>query len=146
LVRIPYDGSCADDNNNNNNNNNNDNNNNSCCASQNQQRSILTDLAIRNSNNLHSTNTEELQEYADIKERLIRIWQLKAVYVIPLVLSTTGISQNKLHGSLKLPDLRSALYVLMQKTRVLHMCRIVRKFLAEQPVGSAFFREPAKLV
>jgi len=30
---------------------------------------------------LHSTNTEKLQKYTDIKDELTRIWQLNAVYV-----------------------------------------------------------------
>jgi hypothetical protein len=33
----------------------------------------------------------EIQNYTDLKEELTRIWQLKAVYIILLVLSTTGI-------------------------------------------------------
>jgi hypothetical protein len=57
----------------------------------------LIDVAIPNSPSLHSTTTEELQKYTDLKEELIRM--------LPLVLSTTGIIPNKLHESLKLPNL-----------------------------------------
>jgi hypothetical protein len=34
---------------------------------------IITDVAIRNHNNLHSTITEKLQNYTDLEEELIRI-------------------------------------------------------------------------
>jgi hypothetical protein len=53
-------------------------------------------------------------------------------YIILLVLFTTGIIPNKLHESLKLLNLRPALYILMQKLVVLYTCRIVGKILAEQ--------------
>jgi hypothetical protein len=43
------------------------------------------DIAIPNSHNLHSTITEKLQKYTDLKEKLIRTWQLTTACVIPLV-------------------------------------------------------------
>jgi hypothetical protein len=48
-----------------------------------------------------------------------RKWQLNAVCIVPLVLSTTGIILNKLQGSLKLIFVRPGLYVVMQKVVVL---------------------------
>jgi len=48
-------------------------------------------VAIPNSLNLHSTNTDRLQKYTHLKEQLIRIWQMKTAYILPLVLSTEGI-------------------------------------------------------
>jgi hypothetical protein len=85
-----------------------------------------------NSHNLHSTITEKLRTYRDLKEEVIRIWQLKIAYIIPLVLSTTGIIPYKLHESLKLLNLRPGLHILMQKAVIVNTCRIVRKFLSEQ--------------
>jgi hypothetical protein len=81
-----------------------------------------------NSHNLHSTITEKLHKYTDLKEELIRIWQLKTAYIIPQVQSTTGIIRNKLHESLKLLNLRPVLYILMHKAVTLNACRIARKF------------------
>jgi hypothetical protein len=43
----------------------------------------LIDTAISNNHNLHSTITEMLQKNTDLKEELIRIWQLKMAYIIP---------------------------------------------------------------
>jgi hypothetical protein len=67
-----------------------------------------------------------------VEEGLIRIWQLKTAYKIPLVLSSMGIIPNKLHKSLKLLNLCPALYIGMQKAVILNTCCIVRNFLAEQ--------------
>jgi len=92
----------------------------------------LTDTAISNSHNLHSTITETLQKYTALKEEHIRIWQLKTAHIIPLVLSTMGIIPNKLHGSSKLINLRHALYIPKQKAVIPNTCHTVRKVLAEQ--------------
>jgi len=36
-------------------------------------------------------------KHTGLKEKLLRIWQMKTAYIIPLVLSTKGIIPNKLH-------------------------------------------------
>jgi hypothetical protein len=59
------------------------------------------DVAITNSHNLHSTTTPQAAEYEDLEEELIRMWQLTAVYVIPLALSTAGIIRTTPHQSSK---------------------------------------------
>jgi hypothetical protein len=41
------------------------------------------------------------------------MWQLKAAYVIPLVISATGMTANKLHESLKLLTLCPGLYSML---------------------------------
>jgi len=38
----------------------------------------------------------KLQKYAHMKEKLVRMWQLKTARIIQLVLSITGNSANKL--------------------------------------------------
>jgi hypothetical protein len=59
-----------------------------------------------------------------------------------------GIISDKLHDSLKLLNLRPALYILMQKAVILNACLIVRTLLAEQwgawSVTPVLFCEPAK--
>jgi hypothetical protein len=99
------------------------------------------DVAIPNSHNL-STITEKLQKYTDLKEEFVRIWKLKMVYTIPLVLSTTGTITNKLHEILELNNLHPALFILMQKAVILNTCRIIRKFLAEQRIRSVWSVRP----
>jgi len=56
-----------------------------------------------------------------MKEKLIRIWQLKMALIIPFVQSRVVL--NKLH-SLKLLNLHYGLYILMQKALILNTCRI----------------------
>jgi len=71
--------------------------------------------AIPNSHNLHSTFTDKLQKYTDLIEELTSHLQLQTTYIIPLGLSTSGMIPDELHESLKLLNLRPALYIVMQK-------------------------------
>jgi hypothetical protein len=50
-------------------------------------------VAIPSSHNLHCTVAEKLQKYTDLKEELIRMWQLKTAHTTPPVLSTAVLSQ-----------------------------------------------------
>jgi len=73
-----------------------------------------------------------------MKEELIRLQQLKTAYVTPLALSTISIIPNKLHESLKL------LYIShpIQQAVILNACEMIRKFLAEEQIGSAWSARP----
>jgi hypothetical protein len=61
-------------------------------------KAYIVDTAIPNSHALHSTITEKLQKYTDLKEESIRIWQMKTACMIPLKFSTTGIIPKKLQA------------------------------------------------
>jgi hypothetical protein len=64
------------------------------------KEACLIDLEIPDNQNLHSTNTEKVPKYTDLKERLISTWQLNTASVIPFALSTSDIVSNKLHDIL----------------------------------------------
>jgi hypothetical protein len=68
---------------------------------------IKTGAEFNNNNNNNNNNNLEAPKVEAIvlREELIQICQLKTVFVIPLVLSTTIIIPNKLHESLKLLNL-----------------------------------------
>jgi hypothetical protein len=69
--------------------------------------------AVPDSHSLQSAITEKLQKCADVKGGLTTKWRLKMACIIPLVLSTGGIITDRLQESLKQPDLRPALYIIM---------------------------------
>jgi len=50
------------------------------------KETYLIDVAIPNSHNLHRIITKKPQKYADLKEEVIRVWQLKMAPKVPLVL------------------------------------------------------------
>lgn len=91
--------------------------------------SYLIDISVPNTHNLLKVITEKINKYAELKEEVSRIWKQNKVYVVPIVLSTTGIIPKHLHNSLKLLELKESLYITLQKAAILNTCRIVRKFM-----------------
>ncbi|XP_064076354.1 uncharacterized protein LOC135194637 [Vanessa tameamea] len=89
----------------------------------------LIDVSVPNTHNLLKTITEKINKYTELKEEIIRIWNLNKVFIVPIVLSTTGVIPKHLHQSLKILDLPPLTYITMQKAAILNTCRIVRKFL-----------------
>jgi hypothetical protein len=83
------------------------------------------DVVDYDEGNNNSDNNSHLK-YADFKEKLVRKWQMKTAYIIPLILTTTGIIPNTLHESLKLLNFRAAVYILKQKAVVTNTWGIVR--------------------
>ena len=53
--------------------------------------------------------------YTVLKEELVRTWQMKTTYIMAIVLSTADTIPDRLHEGLKLLNLPSGLYILMQK-------------------------------
>jgi predicted nucleic acid-binding protein len=91
----------------------------------------LTDVAIPNSHNLHSTITERLQECRkSVESKRDNNMAINNTFIISLVPNTMHITQHKLHRSMKLLTLYPALYILVQKAVIFNTCRIVRKFSA----------------
>jgi len=56
---------------------------------------------------------------------------MKTVYIIPLVLPTTGIIPRKLNDSLKLLNLHSTVYFLTQKSVYCIRAAYLESFLAK---------------
>ncbi|CAH2107788.1 unnamed protein product [Euphydryas editha] len=89
----------------------------------------LIDIAVPNTHNLQKTISEKINKYTELKDEVARIWNQNKVYIIPIVLSTTGVIPNHLLHGLKLLQLNETLYIALQKAAILNTCRIVRKFL-----------------
>lgn len=89
----------------------------------------LIDIAVPNTHNIQKTIAEKINKYSELKDEVTRIWKQDKVYVVPIVLSTTGIIPNHLHHSIKLIDLPQSTYIMLQKAAILNTCRIVRKFM-----------------
>lgn len=90
---------------------------------------FLIDVTIPNTHNIQKSITEKINKYTELKEEILRIWNLEKVYIVPLVLSSTGVIPKQLHHSLSLLNLPPKSYITMQKAAILNTCRIVRKFL-----------------
>ncbi|XP_052755669.1 uncharacterized protein LOC113521769 [Galleria mellonella] len=95
----------------------------------------LIDIAVPNTHNIQKTIAEKISKYTELKDEITRLWKQEKVYVIPIVLSTTGVIPKHLHHSLKEIDLRKTLYTTLQKA--------VSCLLAL--AGEAFANPPATL-
>ncbi|XP_064074799.1 uncharacterized protein LOC135194103 [Vanessa tameamea] len=93
----------------------------------------LIDIAVPNTHNIKQTIADKIHKYSELKEEILRIWNLDKVYIVPLVLSSTGVIPNHLHHSIKLLQLPENAYITMQKAAILNTCRIVRRFLQDEP-------------
>jgi hypothetical protein len=101
----------------------------------NHKRSIFSSSSC--SDGLYSPIVKKLQKYTDLKEELTRIWQLNAICIVPLVLSTS-IIPCQICNSLKLLHLYPGLYIPTQKAVILDICCIIWSFLSELWIISAW--------
>ena len=90
----------------------------------------LIDIAVPNTHNIQNTMAEKKRKYNDLSDEIEKMWQLRKVYIVPIVLSTTGVIPKALHEGLKILGIRREVYILLQKAAILNTTRIVRKFLS----------------
>ena len=80
------------------------------------KEAYLTDVALSNSHNPHSTITQMLQKYTDLKDGFVTLWLLTTPCIMSLVLSTWGVILSKLHDSLYLLDrLKPKTYIMYRQ-------------------------------
>ncbi|VEN57646.1 unnamed protein product, partial [Callosobruchus maculatus] len=89
----------------------------------------IVDIAIPLRHNVCKTEGQKVSKYQNIACELQRMWKLKSVKIIPLVIATDGIVSNNLRNNIDKLGLPAYLIRLMQKATLLQTAHIVRKFL-----------------
>jgi len=89
----------------------------------------LIDISVPNTNNLQQKYSEKLQKYTELSFEIKKMWKMSKVYIVPLIISATGIVPNSLLKNLELLKLSQNLVIEIQKSVILNTCSIVRKFL-----------------
>jgi hypothetical protein len=89
----------------------------------------LIDIAVPNTQNLTTTIADKQNKYQELANEICAMWKQKAVQVIPIVISSTGVIPKSLSQSLKQLNLHPNTYTQMQKSVILGICSIVRNFL-----------------
>ena len=92
-----------------NNNNNNNNNNN-------------------HNNNNNNNNNNKVEKYQDIKREMARLWKLKSVVIVPVVIGALGTISHRCRGFLGKGNITSPIEFL-QKVCLLGTARILRKVM-----------------
>ena len=72
---------------------------------------------------------EKIEKYKELEIEIERIWHQEKVTIIPLIISTTGITPNTFTQNLKRLQLNTNIHQTIQKSIVLKTCNIVRSFL-----------------
>ncbi|CAH2018868.1 unnamed protein product [Acanthoscelides obtectus] len=62
---------------------------------------IIIDIAVPLTHNLKSVKTEKCSKYQDLKIELARMWKLKEVMIIPIIISVEGVATNALSENLE---------------------------------------------
>lgn len=94
------------------------------------KKAYLIDIAVPNTHNIEKTIAEKHRKYTELKDEVQRLWNMDNVYIVPIVLSATGIIPRSLHHSLSLLELKAGIYVCLQKAVILSTTRIVRRFMS----------------
>jgi hypothetical protein len=94
-----------------------------------QKQAYLLDIAVPNSHNITQTYNTKINKYLELSVAMRNLWCLEKIWILPLVISATGIVPQSLFKNLKILDLDNTLVVEIQKGILLYSCHIVRKFL-----------------
>lgn len=89
----------------------------------------LLDIGVPNTHNIKGYFEEKLKKYEQLAEEIRQVWQQREVYVVPLILSSTGVIPKSLLEGLTKLGLPSTLHNKMQKAVVLRTTAIVRRHL-----------------
>ena len=93
-------------------------------------RSLRLSLWISNNNNNNNNNNEgeKIEKYQDLKREIGRLWGIKHLEVVPVVVGALGVVSKRLDAWLEKlgVTIRTG---LLQKTALLGTARILRKVL-----------------
>jgi hypothetical protein len=93
------------------------------------KNTFLTDIAVPNTHNLAKTISDKQNKYHELANEICPMWKQNTAQVIPLVISSTGVTPKSLPQSLKRLNLHPNTYIQMQKSVILGTCSIIRNFL-----------------
>jgi len=90
---------------------------------------FLVDISVPNAHNLVKTITDKQNKYQELANEICAMWKQNAAQVVPIVISSTGVTPKSLSQSVKRLNLHPNTCIQMQKSVILGTCSIVRNFL-----------------
>ena len=91
----------------------------------------IIDIAIPGDKRVEAKENEKIERYQPLKDEIARLWKLKRVKVIPVVIGALGVVSKKFKGFIAECHENIRMEV-MQKTALLGTARILRKVLATE--------------
>lgn len=98
----------------------------------NENKGYIIDITVPLDDNVRRARMEKIEKYHELATEVKAIYQLVSVQIIPIVISSNGLTDKYLPDylkQLKLPNVPN-LIALMQKSVVLSTCSIIRKVLS----------------
>ncbi|KAJ0176683.1 hypothetical protein K1T71_007862 [Dendrolimus kikuchii] len=96
----------------------------------------IIDIAIPNTHNIQTTTSEKLNKYQELAIEIKNLWKVNAVYIIPIIISTTGVIPKVITQNLEILHAPPHTLTLIQKATILNTCRITRKFLTSARISN----------
>ena len=94
-----------------------------------QERScLIIDIAIPGDVRVHEKDIEKIEKYQELKREIKRLWKLRTVQIVPVVVGALGSVTKRLRDFIKKLDITIQTRFL-QKTALLGTARILRKVL-----------------
>ena len=89
---------------------------------------IIVDIAVPADRRVEEKEQEKLEKYQDLKREIGRMWGIRKVQVVPVVIGALGIVTKEFNKWIEKLDIQCN-FVDMQKTALLGTARILRKVL-----------------
>ena len=90
---------------------------------------IITDLAIPGDDRVKDNEFEELEKYQLLKDEIAKVWRMRNVIVVPIVIRALGAVSVNFKEYMKRIGVNVRLEVI-QKTALLGTAKILRKVLS----------------
>ncbi|XP_054157466.1 uncharacterized protein LOC128955815 [Oppia nitens] len=94
-----------------------------------QDKAYIIDIAVPLTHKLQDTHSEKRRKYTDLAYEINKMWRIKKVEIIPIILSSMAVIPKNLALSLESLEIRKTKIYEMQKAVILQSCRTVRKVL-----------------
>ena len=97
-------------------------------VNKNERSCAIIDIAIPGDIRVSEKEKEKIERYQELKREIKRMWNIRSIKVIPVVVGALGSTSKKLKKCIEeLGVVRST--TLLQKTALLGTARILRKVL-----------------
>ena len=93
-----------------------------------ERKCMIIDIACPGDSRVELKEKEKIQNYAELRREIKKLWKCKEVKVVPVIIGALGVISKNLKNYLKLLEVKCNVE-LLQKATLLGTARILRKVL-----------------
>ena len=94
-----------------------------------ERRCLVIDVAVPGDSRIEDKENEKVEKYQELKQEIIKLWEMKEVDVIPIVVAALGAVSMRIRDWISRTGLKVRVEHL-QKTALLGTARILRRHLS----------------